>query len=93
MLIGIIGRLWEPPQWPVGFRATPLRLPPLLMTLLLALNSMLASGLQLGDLTLDATTPTMKRTTTFLVSLLVALCSGTNYVRDLVSSAKDNDTS
>ena len=33
----------------------------------------------------DTTTLTVKRTTTFLVSILVSLCSGTNYVRNLVS--------
>ena len=33
----------------------------------------------------DATILTAKRTTTFLVSLLVSLCSGTNYVCGFMS--------
>ena len=35
----------------------------------------------------DATTLTTRRTTTFLAALLVALCSGTIYVRNLMLDA------
>ena len=37
----------------------------------------------------DTTIMTAKRTTTLLVSLLVALCSGTNYVRNLTHRVRN----
>ena len=42
--------------------------------------------------TADTTILTAKRTATFLTSLLVALCSGTNYVRNLMSYVSDTGT-
>lgn len=44
-------------------------------------------------MTADINMLTAKRTTTFLVSLLVSLCSGTNYVRGLTLHVSDIGTS